>query len=661
MKQRPDCLYKINPRISFLRILGILFDYFIKNERDFMKHTSHALWRLLLGVFCLCLYSMAFSQTPNTLSATTQQLIDASSTIKSGARLTASQLTALNEAAKQRQQMLAEELSRPHPSLQYVLPKQIRDYLPRDTQLYIEKEVGPLTGKLIIRAASYETQHSEVIQYILIVGEKSYYLHFTDAPPTGLETDATLTIKEAIKIVEEFHGSHLILSKHAIVNVINPKYALPLSIGPQRTLTFLVNFSDKPNDRPWTPAQINELMYTEVTNQFMESSYGQTSLVGRVAGWYVLNVASTESCGTLINQVANLGDQAATADGIDLNQYDRKVYIFPETSVCGWGGLAQVGGAKTNAWINGAAYLHIVAHEVGHNLGLFHSNLLACPGSPNSGDCTREFYGDRTDLMGSGGVTHFNAFQKDRLGWLNYQTSPPITTVITSGTYRIDPFETNNQNPKALKILKRTDGSENYYLEFRQGIGFDAELAACGLTCDYTRGVIFHQGNSADPDSSNLLDMSPTDNSRSLVALLPGQSWMDPLAPNGGVTFEVISVASTGAIVKVTFVNNPPPMTPLINNVPIRNLAGRRGNEKYYYVQVPFGRSKLTVNISGGTGDADLYVRYNERPTLFKWQCRPFSYGNNETCTINAPEAGNYYIMVRAFANYSGVSLIASY
>jgi hypothetical protein len=157
--------------------------------------------------------------------------------------------------------------------------------------------------------------------------------------------------------------------------------------------------------------------------------------------------------------------------------------------------------------------------------------------------------------MGAARRAHFNAFQKDVLGWLNYQNSPPITLVTTSGTYRIDPYETTNNNPKALKILKRAGTTNYYYLEYRQGIGFDAELAACGTNCDYTRGVVFHQGNpiTTNANTSDLLDMSWTNPTPGRVALLPGQSWTDPAAPNGGVTFRVVSVDQTGATVNVTF------------------------------------------------------------------------------------------------------------
>lgn len=621
------------------------------------------LWRLLIGIWLLSFCSITFSQSPKTLASTTQQLIDASISIKAGKRLTSDQLSALNEAAKIRQQFLANGLNETNTATQYTLSQQVRNLLPKQTQQYIENEVGPLTGKLEVRSASFEGKHRyEVLQYLLFVGNETYYLHFTDQPPESFETDASVTIHRAIKVAGIENSHHLILSKKS-VDVTNPKYALPLSLGPQRTITFIVNFSDNPTDRPWTQAQVNDLMYKTISDQFMESSYQQTSLVGQTVGWYVINIPSTTPCSTLTNQVSALGDQAATNDGVDLSQYDRKVYIFPRTTSCGWAGLGVVGGAKTRSWINGAlSTLRTPAHELGHNFGIYHSRLLMCPTSPNTGDCTESEYGDGTDIMGAARTSHYNSHQKDRLGWLNYLVSPPITTVTASGTYTIDPYETKTQNPKALKVLKRTGTSDYYYLEFRQGIGFDAELAACGASCDYTRGVVFHQGNTDNGNSNYLLDMSPT-TSRSLVALMPGQTWTDPDAPNDGVTFEVVSVASTGAVVKITFGSTPPPPTEtkLENGIPIPNLSGTKGDQTYYYIDVPVGKPTLTIKIAGGTGDADLYVQYGQKPTTTLWQCRPYTSGNNETCTFTPPQAGKYYIMLRAYANYSGVTLSGTY
>jgi len=80
-----------------------------------------------------------------------------------------------------------------------------------------------------------------------------------------------------------------------------------------------------------------------------------------------------------------------------------------------------------------------------------------------------------------------------------------------------------------------------------------------------------------------------------------------------------------------------------------------------YTVAIPSGTTSLVVNISGGTGDADLYVRAGAAPTTSSYNCRPYLGGNTETCTINNPVAGTtYYIGVRAYSSYSGVNMKAT-
>ncbi len=80
-----------------------------------------------------------------------------------------------------------------------------------------------------------------------------------------------------------------------------------------------------------------------------------------------------------------------------------------------------------------------------------------------------------------------------------------------------------------------------------------------------------------------------------------------------------------------------------------------------YTVSIPAGTTKLVVATSGGTGDADLYVRRNAAPTTTSYTCRPYTSGNTETCTFNNPISGStYYIRVRAYSTYSGVNLKAT-
>ncbi|MEL1265661.1 S8 family peptidase [Pseudoxanthomonas putridarboris] len=98
----------------------------------------------------------------------------------------------------------------------------------------------------------------------------------------------------------------------------------------------------------------------------------------------------------------------------------------------------------------------------------------------------------------------------------------------------------------------------------------------------------------------------------------------------------------------------------LQNGVPVSGLSAGTGNSLNYTFQVPTGTSQLRVTIAGGTGDADLYVRYGSAPTDTVYNCRPYLYGNNETCTINAPQSGTWHIRVKAYTSFSGVTLTAT-
>jgi vibriolysin len=99
----------------------------------------------------------------------------------------------------------------------------------------------------------------------------------------------------------------------------------------------------------------------------------------------------------------------------------------------------------------------------------------------------------------------------------------------------------------------------------------------------------------------------------------------------------------------------------LQNNVPVPNLSGARLSTRTWTMSVPAGRPTLQFTISGGTGDADMYVRRGAAPTTTTYDCRPYVNGNNEVCTFNSPQSGTWYVMLRGFSAYSGVTLKGAY
>jgi serine protease len=101
--------------------------------------------------------------------------------------------------------------------------------------------------------------------------------------------------------------------------------------------------------------------------------------------------------------------------------------------------------------------------------------------------------------------------------------------------------------------------------------------------------------------------------------------------------------------------------TVLQNGVAVENLSGAMNDEMRFTIEAPAGASNLQIQISGGTGDADLYARFGAAPTTSVFDCRPYLDNTNEICTISAPQAGTYHVMVHGFSAFSGVTLRGSF
>ena len=102
---------------------------------------------------------------------------------------------------------------------------------------------------------------------------------------------------------------------------------------------------------------------------------------------------------------------------------------------------------------------------------------------------------------------------------------------------------------------------------------------------------------------------------------------------------------------------------PLTNGVTVTGIAQpTTGSSVNYTLAVPAGATNIKFVMSGGTGDADMYVKAGAAPTDTVYDCRPYTSGNSETCTFaSAASATTYYVRLKAYAAYSGVSLTGSY
>lgn len=99
----------------------------------------------------------------------------------------------------------------------------------------------------------------------------------------------------------------------------------------------------------------------------------------------------------------------------------------------------------------------------------------------------------------------------------------------------------------------------------------------------------------------------------------------------------------------------------LANGTPVTVSGAQGAFGDTWTVDIPAGSSNLSIAISGGSGDADLYVKSGAEPTSSSYDCRPYIAGNSETCTFATPQAGTYYVKLYGWSSYANVSLEADW
>src|SRR5713226_4553848 len=113
-------------------------------------------------------------------------------------------------------------------------------------------------------------------------------LHFNSKAPTNLLTGTHVrahgTVDQSGTLILASGGS-VTTTSTATTSSTAP---LPNTFGAQSTAVILVNFQDAPTNQPWTPAQVQSVVFgSSGANGFMqENSYGQMWLTGNVFGWY---------------------------------------------------------------------------------------------------------------------------------------------------------------------------------------------------------------------------------------------------------------------------------------------------------------------------------------------------------------------------------------
>ena len=248
----------------------------------------------------------------------------------------------------------------------------------------------------------------------------------------------------------------------------------------------------------------------------------------------------------------------------------------------------------------------------------------------------------------------------------------PSHTYAAAGTYSVSLTVTDNSgatNTKTQSVTVSSGGGGNV---LQNGVALTGQSGATGAQLFYTvvipsgasNLVISESGGTGDADLYTKFGSAPTLSSYDCRPYITGNNESCTVAsPQAGTYYVMLNgyAAFSGVSVKATWSTSSGGGNVLQNGVPVSGLSATKGNAVYYTMVVPTGASNLNIKIAGGTGDADLYVKLGSTPTTSSYDCRPYIAGNSESCTASAPTPGTYYVMVRAYSSYSGVTLTGSY
>lgn len=201
-----------------------------------------------------------------------------------------------------------------------------------------------------------------------------------------------------------------------------------------------------------------------------------------VFGPYLVDKSPAERCAKGYKEWSKRAAVIAATDGYKRKRFNHTVFLFPPRSTigCGLTGIGEVGGDTT--WLFGLS-ANAFTHELGHNLGLFHSGRRDQTGLAAQ-------YGDLSSPMGS--FQHetllFSAPHRSQLGWI-----PPAETETipagTTGRRTLVALERQRDATLGRVIsIPLSDGS-SYKLSYRQ----ELPEAPSSRSRRYVAGLTIHR------------------------------------------------------------------------------------------------------------------------------------------------------------------------
>ena len=445
------------------------------------------------------------------------------------------------------------------------------------------------------------------------------------------------------------------------------------TMGVQKTLVLLVSLPNASLPTAVSKAAMQDVFFAANTpgislDGFLrEASSGQASATGDVFGPFNLS-GTYASCSDLSGAVITDAITAAQNSGVNVGNYTRLFLIFPDAFNCGWQGYASSGcsiittsGTVYNlsqAYIS-AAYatprssgVQLASHEMGHNLGLWHSGKLnSTVGTdvigPISSPGTESDLGDYWTTMGESLGLYTAPQNAEAIGWMKSPAN--FQTVTASGTYTLQPLETSPAGLQALKIQRGTGNPGNYlWVEYRQPLGdYDSTL----MTQPYS-GALIHYEDAAQVGGtahSYLPNFTASDASGFSSALAVGQTWTDNYT---NLSLSVQSATPSGLTISVSF-----GATPCVSSAPSVTVSPL--NPSIYPGQSANYAASVKNNDSAACPSSTIGLSSSEPsgwPTAFSSSSLTLSPGQSASLTLSksAPSgtpAGTYAVNLNAADN----------
>ncbi|PPJ41746.1 MULTISPECIES: S8 family peptidase [unclassified Pseudoxanthomonas] len=142
-----------------------------------------------------------------------------------------------------------------------------------------------------------------------------------------------------------------------------------------------------------------------------------------------------------------------------------------------------------------------------------------------------------------------------------------------------------------------------------------------------------------------------------ILATLKSTARPFPVAPPANRPIGAGIVNAAAAVQAVIGGGEPPTATVLTNNVAVGGNMGAKDAVVQYALVVPAGATNLSFISYGGTGNADVYVKFGSAATATNYDLRSARPGNNEVVNIAAPQAGTYYVSLVGKTKFANVSV----